>query len=297
MPVAIMTSPANHTETISFFKAHHNFGLSSEQLSFFCQKELPYLTMEGNFFLNERGEIVKGPNGNGDAFALLVQSGIFAQWERQGVSYVNLLPIDNPLADPFDAELFGFHERAGNEITIKAVKRRSGNEKVGLVALVEGEVQIVEYMEIPESLREDSRFEIANAGLYLFSMSFIKRASTHPLPLHAVKKPVEGGKWGFKFEHFIFDTFCLSEKSAVLLYPRENCFAPLKNFEGEDSMQTAREALIKYNRTVFETISGKEIARDKVFELAPEFYYPTPDLKKRWAGKDLPNELYIEAGI
>ena len=47
----------------------------------------------------------------------------------------------------------------------------------------------------------------------------------------------------FKFEYFIFDLLPFAEKVEVLLYPRELCFCPLKNAEGENSPKTVEKAL------------------------------------------------------
>ncbi len=52
---------------------------------------------------------------------------------------------------------------------------------------------------------------------------------------------------GIKLEAFIFDTFPLSSRMAVLSVPREEEFAPVKNAPGEklDSPDTARRMLLE----------------------------------------------------
>lgn len=47
----------------------------------------------------------------------------------------------------------------------------------------------------------------------------------------------------WKFETFIFDWLIHTEKVAALLYPRELCFAPLKNATGPDSPDSVRAAI------------------------------------------------------
>src|SRR3972149_8197563 len=61
IPLAVMTSPQNHEETIRFFETHNYFGLKKENLFFFSQHELPLLD-EKRYPLS-----VKAPDGNGYA--------------------------------------------------------------------------------------------------------------------------------------------------------------------------------------------------------------------------------------
>ena len=51
---------------------------------------------------------------------------------------------------------------------------------------------------------------------------------------------------GYKFESFIFDAFEKIDKMGILRGKRENEFAPVKNAEGVDSPETARELYKKY---------------------------------------------------
>ena len=150
LSIAIMTSPQNHDATIDFFNQHHLFGLEPGQLSFFCQGMLPLLDQEGQLFLENAFSLAEGPDGNGGALHHFYHSGIYQQWQAQGIRHINFVPIDNPLADPFDAELLGCQQRCQNEITIKCTLRRDVQEKVGLLARHDGRTIVVEYSEIPE---------------------------------------------------------------------------------------------------------------------------------------------------
>ena len=62
------------------------------------------------------------------------------------------------------------------------------------------------------------------------------------------KKPTSNT--GIKLEAFIFDTFPLSSRMAVLAVPRETEFAPVKNAPGNvvDSPDTARQMIFKEAR-------------------------------------------------
>lgn len=297
LEVAIMTSPLNHEETLQFFQKEHFFGLEEKQVQFFCQDLWPLLTLQGDLFLDKKMQIAYGPGGNGCAFRFLAKTPIFETWKRKGVEIVNVIPIDNPLADPFDAELFGFHISEQNELTIKATEKKYLKEKVGVIA--EGP-QIIEYSEICE---ENEQY-LAYIGLFCVQLSFIEKVKDKLLPLHKAKKAVnkvEQGKIIFpeepncwKLEEFLFDSFPFSSKTGVFVYPRERCFAPLKNFEGEDSIQAVHEALMQADRKTFSQISGIKPSDEARFELSAQFYYPTNAFVKKWQGRSLPKESYID---
>jgi UDP-N-acetylglucosamine/UDP-N-acetylgalactosamine diphosphorylase len=257
LEMAIMTSPLNHEATLCFFREHNFFGLEREQVHFFTQKLWPLLNLRGDLFLEERDRIAEGPNGNGGALQALYESPIYARWKGQGVSIVNVVPIDNPMADPFDVELLGFHREEKNEVSIKTCLRARKNEKVGVLVLVNEKPIVVEYSEAKVMGEKVQAF----IGLFCVEWGFIERAKESSLPLHAAKKavkmldaeervclPESPNAW--KFELFLFDLFPHSTRTGVINYPRESCFAPLKNFEGEDSIATVRAALLKQSSTL-----------------------------------------------
>jgi UDP-N-acetylglucosamine/UDP-N-acetylgalactosamine diphosphorylase len=115
IPLAIMTSPLNHEETVAYFKHNQYFSLDEEQVFFFCQKVLPCLDANQKPFLTDPCSIATAPNGNGSLLKLFYQSGIYQKWKEQGIRYLSLNPIDNPLNDPFDFELTGTSSRLFSE--------------------------------------------------------------------------------------------------------------------------------------------------------------------------------------
>ena len=88
----------------------------------------------------------------------------------------------------------------------------------------------------------------------------------------------------WKFETFIFDWLLYAHRVAALIYPREECFAPLKNLTGDDSPETVRDALQQRERAILERLTGLPPPPFS-FELPAEFYYPTQELKTKWKGK------------
>ncbi len=285
LELAIMTSPQNHEETIRFFKKHRYFGLK-EQLCFFTQKSLPMLTEEGLFFFNEKAELAKGADGNGGSLEAMDEAGILARWEEKGIEYFSFSQIDNALADPFDALLFAFQEKNSLDIAIKCIERKDSDEKVGLLLSLNERLAVLEYSELSKEEKERQAADggllhrLANISLFAFSMPFAKLAAkkSKELPLHAAYKkamvlseegPQEQMVW--KFERFIFDLLVYSEKLAALVYPRELCFAPLKNKEGKDSPQAVQEAIIARDKEQYRKLSGKDWEKG---DLPQSFYYP-----------------------
>jgi UDP-N-acetylglucosamine/UDP-N-acetylgalactosamine diphosphorylase len=303
--LAVMTSPLNHAATEEFFKTHQHFGLPLSHLHLFEQSVLPFCDHRGNWLLERPGQLAEGPDGNGNVLHLLYRSGLYEQWRADGVEYVNVILVDNPLADPFDAELIGYHFRMQADLVLKAVPRASASEKMGVIVTDGDQIKVVEYSEISNadllSLNPDGtpRFLVANTSLFSFHMDFIRQVGTDPdciLPLHlARKKACIGGEVVdiCKYETFIFDLLPFAKRIEVLLYPRACSFAPLKNANGDNSLQTVQEALLAFDRHIYSTLSGLS-PPETPFELHPSFYYPTPDLLNRWKGKELPSCAYTQ---
>jgi UDP-N-acetylglucosamine/UDP-N-acetylgalactosamine diphosphorylase len=277
LQMAVMTSPDNHCA----LQEH----VSS--LDFFSQNVVPLMNEEGNWMLRGPGKLACGPDGNGHSLRLLMESGIGKKWKAQGIEYVIVLPIDNPLADPFDATLCGYHAMTGREATVKAIRRSDSTEKVGILIRRDGNIAIQEYSELPESIDAP----LAHIGLFCFSLSFIEKVASTTLPWHVVLKK---GVW--KFERFIFDVLYHTTKCGVIVYPRDETYAPLKNFTGDKSIQTVQQALLNFDRNLFARISQTPVSM-RSFELDPAFYYPTPHLLAHWKGKPLPPTDFVESHL
>ncbi len=307
LPLAIMTSPLNDEETKNYFFSNRNFGLSEKQLYFFSQKMSPLFNEQGNLFLDPQGSLAEGPDGNGSSLHYFVQDGIWKAWQDAGIKLVNYVLVDNPLADPFDANLLGFHARQNNEITIKCCMRRDKEEKVGVVVQDQHRAKVVEYSEMPEKERYAAvpdgslRHLCANLSLFCFSMESIKALAEKygEMPFHLAYKSVNGNKsdssplMAWKGEKFIFDILPFARKVKALAYPREACFSPLKNAKGVDSPVTVAEALQQRDREIWKEITGKESAENP-FELAQQFYYPSLQLMRKWRGSTMLPKGYIE---
>lgn len=226
LPLAIMTSPLNDEITKEFFAKNNFFGMKQDQLYFFTQKMLPFLDTDGNM-LSE-----SGPDGNGNSLRYFCESGIWQKWKSMGVEQINFILVDNPLADPFDAELAGYHYRTNADATLKCVLRKNPEEKVGVIAKMGDKIAVIEYSEL--SVEEAKKYPLANISLFCFSMDFIQKCASHPLPYHAAFK---SNVW--KRETFIFDNLKIATNVNLLLYPRSECFAPLKDKASISEVQKA----------------------------------------------------------
>ncbi len=187
-----MTSGPNHQKSVEYLKEHHF--------------KVDIITQ-------------KTPAGNGEALPLFYHSGLWKKWVDRGVEQLTVILIDNPLADPFDPNLCGFHQRKNNEVTLKCVHKLNPEEKVGGVVEVDDKIKVIEYTELTDAMKGECK--IANISLFSFSFDFIKKTADVNLPWHSGKKP----------EKYIFDLLDYAERVSVLVYPREQVYCPLKSPE------------------------------------------------------------------
>lgn len=237
-PLAIMTSPENDAETRAFFAEHKRFGLAESDLFFFTQGTLPMEDEAGHPLA------VRAPDGNGSLFTHFVQSGLHALWTERGIRVLNVIPVDNPLSDPFDPNLIGHHVQKGADVTVKCIERLNPDEKVGVIIESDGKIRVKEYSEITDEERNDlKRYPWANISLFCLSMPFVANLATQDFPLHKALKPLTAAPnspLAWKKERFIFDLLPFATAPTLLAYPRATTFAPLKNKEGPDSPESVR---------------------------------------------------------
>lgn len=238
--LAIMTSPLNDQQTKEYFDSVAFFGLPRSHCHFFEQGMLPLLDLSDRWILEAPGKVLAGPNGNGYVLHRLYESGLFKKWQADGVEYVSVIVVDNPLADPFDPELIGYHARTQNEVVMKAVMKANAEEKMGVIVRCQGKARVVEYSEMKpsDSIMRDEKgellFALGNTSLFSFRMDFIRRIAENSscvLPWHIAQKEAytpQGAVSVKKYEAFIFDVLNYANSVGVLLYPRQEIFAPLK---------------------------------------------------------------------
>ncbi len=248
----IMTSDINHDETLKFFEENNYFNLKKENIHFFKQEHFPSLSKDGKLLLTKSEDVMITPNGNGGIFNALKTSGMLDDMKSRGVEAVFMNNVDNVVVKVLDEILVGLHLKEDNEVTSKSITPKE-NESVGRLALVDGKKSVIEYTEIPED--EDSSFKNANIGIHVFSVNFLERAANTKMPYHLALKNLEFldgdlnlvKEEALKFEKFYFDVFYIAEKHNTLQVDRAGEFSPLKNREGQDSVETARRDLESFN--------------------------------------------------
>lgn len=303
--MAIMVSAFDLDKIARFFEEERYFGLKREQIRLFPQGTMPLLTKDNELFLSTKSQVAEGSSGNGVLFYHFVESGAAAYFKEKGVHIVNIVLIDNPIADPFDPLLAAKCYSSGHEVIVKCIKRDAPHEQVGLLVNTKQGIRVVEYTELAPSARQDLRLSLANISLFSVTLPFIMKAAkrVHELPFHIHERETMGippssddptpvRLLAKRHERFIFDNLAFADRIAPLVYRREETFAPLKRSTGEGSIASVQEALSRRDREVYQEISGLK-APDRPFELSLDFHYPTSVLKRLWKNRPLPEGDYI----
>ena len=258
----IMTSDKNHDQTVAFFKEHQCFGYPQDHIFFFMQEMAPAVDHDGKVYLEEKDKIATSPNGNGGWFVSMAKSGILDQVRKTGIEWLNVFAVDNVLQKIADPVFVGACIEEQCNVGAKVVAKANPDEKVGVMCLEDGKPSIIEYYELTEEMRQEKndRGEYAyNYGVilnYLFRVSELERTMSHKLPHHKVEKKIAhidetGTKVnpqepnGYKFEQLVLDMIHDMDKCLPFEVVREHEFAPIKNKEGVDSVDTARALLVQ----------------------------------------------------
>jgi UDP-N-acetylglucosamine/UDP-N-acetylgalactosamine diphosphorylase len=311
LPLLVMTSPATDEETRRFFAEKSCYGLPPADVHFFCQGTMPAVDLaSGRLLLEAPGQLFLSPNGHGGTLTGLADSGLLARLGQQGIRTISYFQVDNPLVDLGDRVFLGQHLAARAEVSSKVLPKRAPLEKVGNVVVVDGRCSIIEYSDLPESMARQTDAEgrplfwAGNPAIHLFDVAFLTHVTgAAALPWHLARKKVphvdEQGRAvtpatenALKFERFIFDVLPLAERWTVLETERAREFAPVKNATGEDSPQTARQALSDL-AGAWAGAAGLEVPRDKgghvsvPLEVSPLFALDAEEFAARARGQCL----------
>jgi UDP-N-acetylglucosamine/UDP-N-acetylgalactosamine diphosphorylase len=222
-----------------------------------------------------------------------------------GIKHIFYHQVDNILIKIADPIYLGYHINEGAKMSPKVVRKTDPEEKVGIVGIRDGFLDTIEYSELSDKERRafnpdgTLKFGMGNPAIYLFDVDFIEKInqSNAALSYHkAIKKvpcidengckvkPAENN--AAKFEMFIFDALKHAEKSIVMEVAREEEFSPVKNAEGEDSPDTAKQSMINmFGRWLRE--AGIEIPTDGTgnvtgtIEVSPLYALDAEELKEK----------------
>jgi UDP-N-acetylglucosamine/UDP-N-acetylgalactosamine diphosphorylase len=263
IPFLILTSPATHEATESFFGRHGYFGLPREDVYLFPQGTMPAVDLEtGKLLFEERGKLFASPNGHGGTLTALAGSGLLDRLRQRGIRQLFYFQVDNLLVKVADAVFLGHHLTGGTEVSLKIVAKEGPADRLGNVVLVDGRCTIIEYSDLPEELgrqtdeRGQLRIWAGSPAIHIFALDFLERVTRGgvQIPFHIARKKVPcvndqgvhvvpDHENALKFEMFIFDVLPLAERFVVVETSRREEFVPLKNASGPDSPETVRQAL------------------------------------------------------
>ncbi|MBR3600124.1 MAG: UDPGP type 1 family protein [Lachnospiraceae bacterium] len=258
----IMTSDINYNDTTSFFKEHDYFGYNPDYIHFFVQELNPATDFDGKVLMNSPCSMALSPNGNGGWFSSMNRAGLLKKIFNSSIEWINVFAVDNVLQGIADPVFLGATIESGKMCGSKVVRKAFPEEKVGAICKENGKPHIIEYYELSEEMRYQTSDDGSLAygfGVtlnYLFPISRLKETLDNKMPLHVVKKAVpyidENGELinptepnGLKFETLALDLIHEMDDCLVFEVDREKEFAPVKNKEGVDSIDTARELLKK----------------------------------------------------
>jgi UDP-N-acetylglucosamine/UDP-N-acetylgalactosamine diphosphorylase len=264
IPFYIMTSEANDRPTREFFEGHRFFGLNPADVFFFQQDMMPALDLEGKLILDAKEHIFTSPNGHGGSIFSLKQSGALDDMRRRGIEYIFYFQVDNVLIKIADPVFLGYHIQEQAEMSAKVTPKRNPEEKVGVVCRAGGKTTVIEYSDLPDTHRYarnpdgSLKFSAGSIAIHVLDVDFVERLNEHghSLPFHIAEKAIpyltaQGKqikpreKNGLKFEMFVFDALSLAENTVIMEVDRNEEFAPVKNAQGEDSPDMARELLTR----------------------------------------------------
>lgn len=263
VPLYIMTSEKNNDDTIHFLEEMNYFGYDKDYVDFFIQEMAPAASFDGKIYLEEKDRISTSPNGNGGWFISFVKSGLSEKAKKAGVEYINIFAVDNVCQRMADPCFVGAMIDGGYRSAAKVVSKASPEEKVGVLCLEDGKPSIVEYYELTEQMRYQTRedgelsYKYGVILNYLFHVEDLEKNLKNNLAVHVVKKKIEhldedGNKIkpetenGYKFETLVLDMIHMMDNCLAYEVVREKEFAPIKNKTGVDSVDSARE-LLKLN--------------------------------------------------
>jgi UDP-N-acetylglucosamine/UDP-N-acetylgalactosamine diphosphorylase len=227
---------------------------------FFQQGDLPCVTLDGKLIMATPHSIATAPDGNGGVYLALQKSGALADMQQHGVQCIDCYSVDNALAKLGDPVFVGHCWEQQAECGARVLSKAHPHEKVGVFALRNGKLEVVEYSEIDheQATSTDAEtgqllFNWSNICMHYFSVPFLEAMATKLKEAgcyHLAKKSIpskDGPVQGYKLELFIFDTFPLSQKTSLMEVNRQEYFAPVKNAPGSptDSPETARAAILK----------------------------------------------------
>ncbi len=310
IPWYVMSSQGNDVATRAFFRQNRYFGLSPDDVFFFVQGTMPAIGFDGRLLLADKGSLALSPDGHGGCLMALRKSGALNDLTRRGIELISYFQVDNPLVHCVDPLFLGLHAQRGAEISAKALPKRDPMERVGNFCLLNDQVTVIEYSDMPEELAsattDDGRlkFSAGSIAIHVLSRSFIERLTAGGkllLPYHRAEKtvpciddhgtPVKPDQPNaVKLELFVFDALPLARQTVILEIDRREEFSPIKNASGEDSLPSSLHDQVRRSAAWLEQ-AGVAVPRDAdgqvaaAIEISPLFADSAEELQAKLQAK------------
>lgn len=265
IPMLVMLSPATDSATREYFEINDRLGLRHDELFPFLQGSMPAVdATSGKILMESPHQLALSPDGHGGLVSALTKSGLMHQMRQRGVEQFFYAQVDNPLVRACDPLLVGYHRLVQSQMTTHVVRKRFAKERVGNVVQIDGRTQIIEYIDLPDSLAEQTlpdgslKLWAGNIAVHVFDLEFLHQVAglSDSLPFHRAFKVVsyvdaQGVKHkpsapnAHKFERFVFDLLPAAERTLVVEGDAAEVFAPVKNADGAptDTPADTRRAL------------------------------------------------------
>ena len=260
VPLYVMTSEINDGMTREFFEEHDYFGYNKDYVKFFVQEMVPAVDFDGNLLMKSEDSLAMSPNGNGGWFSSMVVDGMLEDIHKRGIEWINVFAVDNVLQQIADPLFIGATLASGCESGAKVVRKAAPDERVGVLCTEDGRPSIAEYYEMTDEMataRKENGDLLYGFGVilnYLFREDKLEEIADRHMPIHVVEKKIpymdeKGNRVkpekpnGYKFETLVLDMVHMMNDCIPYEVVREKEFAPIKNRDGVDSIDTARELL------------------------------------------------------
>jgi UTP--glucose-1-phosphate uridylyltransferase len=184
VPVYLMSSFATHADLERMIAPEQS---ETAPLEVFCQFVSLRLSPDGSLFRGGDGKPSPYAPGHGDLPSALRASGALGRFLGQGGRLLVVSNVDN-LAATLDPVILGAHLAAGVQMTVEAGRRQRG-ERGGILARVEGKLQIVEDFRLPQGFDPESAHHF-NTNTFVLDARALDRE--FELPFYLVRKTVEG---------------------------------------------------------------------------------------------------------
>ena len=288
----VMTSQENHIQTRQYFEKNQFFGLDKNRVTFFQQGMMPAFSMDGKILLQEKNQLVMSPNGHGGSLKALVESGSIRLMEEEEIDCISYFQVDNPMVYCMDPTFIGLHKANGSEMSSKAVKKLSSEERVGTFVQTGESLQVMEYSDIPQKISSEKqkngslRFGLGSIAIHILERNFVNRVAgsektkRQGLKYHGAHKKVcclddRGSRIypnhpnAIKAETFVFDALPLASDPLLVEINREEEFGPIKNPSGSDSRASSEKLQISRNQRWLKVVGG--VGKLNKVEISPLF--------------------------